>query len=71
MIIKNKYYLKEQFIIDNLNLLIELFFYKNINLSKKLFIIKDYFYFKLSQIKKFNLDLESFFLEFEEMLLSE
>ena len=71
-IIKNKSYSKDTFINNNLNFFIELFFYKNINLSKKItFKIKEYFYFKLTQIKKYNLDLESFFIEFEEKLLSE
>ena len=71
-LIKNKYYLKNQFINENLNIFIELFFYKNINRSKKIsYKIKEYFYLKLSQIKKYNLDLETFFLEFEEKLLSE
>ena len=72
VLIKNKYYLKNQFINENLNIFIELFFYKNINRSKKLsYKIKEYFYLKLFQIKKYNLDLEAFFLEFEEKLLSE
>ena len=71
-LIKNKYYLKNQFICDHLNVFVELYFYKNINCSKKIpYKIKEYFYLKLSQIKKYNLDLETFFLEFEEKLLSE
>ena len=71
-IIKNKYYIYDSFIKNNLNIFIELFFYKNINRSKKIsYKIKDYFYFKLSEIKKYNLDLETFFLEFEDKLLSE
>ena len=71
-LIKNKYYLKNQFIFDHLNVFVELYFYKNINRSKKIpYKIKEYFYLKLSQIKKYNLDLETFFLEFEEKLLSE
>ena len=71
-IIKNKYYIYDKFIKDNLNIFIELFFYKNINRSKKIsYKIKNYFYFKLTEIKKYNLDLETFFLEFEDKLLSE
>tara|TARA_Y100000590_G_scaffold461825_1_gene624340 strand:- start:33 stop:950 length:918 start_codon:yes stop_codon:yes gene_type:complete len=71
-IIKNKYYSKDQFIINNINYFIELFFYKNINHTKKIsFKIKEYFYLKLSNIKKYNLDFEPFFLEFEQVLLSE
>tara|TARA_Y100000590_G_scaffold424694_1_gene531882 strand:+ start:195 stop:1067 length:873 start_codon:yes stop_codon:yes gene_type:complete len=71
-VIKNKHYVKNQFIIENINVFIELFFYKNINLTKKVsYKIKEYFYYKLFQIKKYNLDLDTFFLEFEEKLLRE
>ena len=71
-IIKNKSYTSDEFIKEYLNLFIELFFYKNINNSKKIsFKIKKYFYLKLSYVKKYNLDFESFFLEFNDKLLSE
>ncbi len=71
-VIKNKIYTSDEFIKEYLNLFIELFFYKNINNSKKIsFKIKKYFYQKLSFVKKYNLDFESFFLEFNEKLLSE
>ena len=71
-IIKNKSYTSNHFINEYLNLFIELFFYKNINVSKKIsFKIKKYFYLKLSFVKKYNLDFESFFLEFNDKLLSE
>ena len=71
-IIHKKHYLSNDFIKNNLNLFIELFFYKNINISKKIsFKIKKYFYLKLSFVKKYNLDFESFFLEFNDKLLSE
>ena len=71
-IIKNKLYASDEFIKENLNLFIELFFYKNINNSKNIsFKIKKYFYLKLSFVKKYNLDFESFFLEFNDKLLSE
>ena len=71
-IIKNKYYLTNDFIKENLKIIIEIFFYKNINVTKNIsYKIKNYFYFKLSNIKRYNLDLETFFLEFEEKLLSE
>ncbi len=71
-IIKNKSYVSNDFIKEYLNLFIELFFYKNINVSKKIsFKIKKYFYLKLSFVKKYNLDFESFFLEFNDKLLSE
>ena len=71
-VIKNKSYTSNEFIKEYLNLFIELFFYKNINTSKKIsFKIKKYFYLKLSFVKKYNLDFESFFLEFNHKLLSE
>ena len=71
-IIKNKLYTSDEFIKDYLNLFIELFFYKNINNSKNIsFKIKKYFYLKFSFVKKYNLDFESFFLEFNDKLLSE
>ena len=71
-IIKNKLYMSDEFIKEYLNLLIELYFYKNINDSKNIsFKIKKYFYLKLSFVKKYNLDFESFFLEFNDKLLSE
>ena len=71
-IFKNKSYTSNDFIKEHLNLFIELFFYKNINISKKIsFKIKKYFYLKLSFVKKYNLDFESFFLEFNDKLLSE
>ena len=69
---KNKSYISDDFIKQYLNLFIELFFYKNINNNKKIsFKIKTYFYLKLSYVKKYNLDFESFFLEFNDKLLSE
>ena len=71
-IIKNKYYSNNSFIFDNLNIFIELFFYKNIKLTKKVsHIVREYFYLKLYKIIKYNLDLETFFIEFEDKLLSE
>ncbi len=71
-IIKNKLYISNDFVKEYLNLFIELFFYKNINGSKKIsFKIKKYFYLKLSLVKKYNLDFESYFLEFNDKLLSE
>tara|TARA_Y100000741_G_scaffold231761_1_gene177081 strand:- start:1186 stop:2106 length:921 start_codon:yes stop_codon:yes gene_type:complete len=72
LVIKNKDYVKNKFINDNINLLIELFFYKKIQYANNInFKLKKYFYIKLNQIKKYNLDMESFFLEFKQRLLSE
>jgi len=72
LIIQNRDYVKNKFINENINYFIELFFYKNIyfvnNITYKL---KKYFYFRLNQINKYNLDMESFFIEFQQKLLSE
>ena len=71
-LINNKHYIKQEFIRDNLNMIIELFFYKHINTTKKLsYKVKEYYYSKLSNVKKYNLDYETFFLEFKDKLLSE
>ncbi len=71
-IIKNKDYTKNDFINENIKFFIELFFYKNIGLTNNItYKLKNYFYNKLNQTKKYNLDMESFFIEFQETLLSE
>ena len=71
-LINNKHYNKQEFVRNNLNMIIELFFYKHINTTKKLsYKVKEYYYSKLSNVKKFNLDYETFFLEFKDKLLSE
>ena len=72
LIIKKNDYTKNKFINNNINFLIELFFYKKIVLTNNMaFKLKKYFYLKLNQIKKYNLDMESFFIEFQQRLLSE
>ena len=71
-IIDNKHYNKHSFINDYLKYIIELFFYNHINISKKIsYKVKKYYYSKFSNIRKFNLDYEPFFLEFKDKLLSE
>ena len=71
-IINNKHYTRQDFIRDNLYTIIELFFYNHINKTKKLtYKIKEYYYSKFSNVRKFNLDYETFFLEFKDKLLSE
>ena len=71
-IIDNKHYDKHVFVKEYLNYIIELYFYNHINISKKIaFKMKKYYCSKFSNIKKFNLDYESFFLEFKEKLLNE
>jgi len=70
-IIVNKHYNKNSFVRDNLNYIIELFFYNHINITKKIsYKVKEYYYNKLLNIRKFNLDYETFFLEFEDNLLN-
>jgi len=72
LIIKKKDYTRNNFINENINFFIELFFYKNIILANNItYKLKKYFYFKLNQIKKYNLDMESFFIEFQQRFLSE
>ncbi len=71
-LINNKHYNKQEFVRNNLNMIIELFFYKHIKTTKKLsHKAKEYYYSKLFNVKKFNLDYETFFLEFKDKLLSE
>ncbi len=71
-LINNKHYNKHEFVRNNLNMIIELFFYKHIKTTKKLsHKAKEYYYSKLFNVKKFNLDYETFFLEFKDKLLSE
>ena len=71
-IFNNMNLIKNDFIKNNLNLFIELFFYKNINLHKKnLFKAKEYFLNKLSNVNKYNLDKETYFLEFGQLLANE
>jgi len=72
LIIKNNDYTKNKFINENINLFVELFFFNKVNYNNdKAYKIKKYFYTKLNQIIKYNLDIESFFLEFQQRLLSE
>ncbi len=71
-IIDNKNYNKDAFVKEYLNYIIELFFYNHISITKKVsYKVKKYYYSQLSNIKKFNLDYEIFFLEFKDKLLSE
>ena len=71
-IIDNKHYNKDNFVKEYLNYIIELYFYNHINITKKIsYSVKKYYYSKLSNVRKYNLDYETFFLEFEDKLLSE
>ena len=72
LIVNNGDYIKNKFINQNIGFFVELFFYKHINLNNGItYKLKNYFYLKLNQIKKYNLDMESYFIEFQEKLLSE
>ena len=71
-IIDNRQYDKHVFVKEYLNYIIELFFYNYIKITKKnAFNVKKYYYLKFSNIRKFNLDYETFFLEFKDKLLNE
>ncbi len=71
-IIKKKDYVKNIFIKENINFIIDLFFYKHINLTNNIsYKLKKYFNYKFNEINKYNLDMESYFIEFQEKLLSE
>tara|TARA_Y100000992_G_C21253839_1_gene487405 strand:- start:823 stop:1683 length:861 start_codon:yes stop_codon:yes gene_type:complete len=70
-IVKSKDFKSNSFINENLNYFIELFFYKNIKLKNISYKLKDYFYYKFSDLKRYNLDMEAYFLEFKQKLLRE
>ena len=70
-IIDNKHYDKHVFVKEYLNYIIELFFYNHISITKEIsYKVKEYYYTKLFNIRKFNLDYETFFLEFDDNLLN-
>ncbi len=72
IIIENKHYNTDSFVKEYLNYIIELFFYNHISNTKRIsHNVKKYYFSKLSNIRKFNLDYESFFLEFKDKLLNE
>ena len=67
LLIDKNYYKKDKMIKNFLYEFIELYLYKNLD------FIEDYNYFtnKISNIKKFNLDEEAFFMEFKFKILNE
>ncbi len=70
-IIKDKHYKKNSSIDFIIHDLIELYLSRlNLSISTKFFDNYGYFIQKLSNIKKFNLDSESLFLEFEDRVLN-
>ena len=71
LIIKEKYYKKESFIKDLIYSLIEIYFRKNISIKDITLIdMHSYFIKKINNTKKFNLDDEIIFMEFEDKVLN-
>ena len=72
LIINKKYYKKDRSIINLIYSLIELYFRMNISI-KNIKLINTYSYFlrKINATKKFNLDEETLFMEFEDKVLNE
>ena len=73
-IIENKHYKKDIYIKNNVYKFIEFYFLKLINLNnshKKIFLLYENFIKKIFYLKKFNLDEETFFIEFKNKILNE
>ena len=71
IIINNKYYKKDYFMQFFIFDLVELYFYKlNYSFRGRLSNRYSYFLKKISDTKKFNLDEESLFMDFEEQILN-
>ena len=72
IILKEKLFLSDIFIKKYFILFIQLFFYKKLkNNINYYYEMKKYFLKKLHNLDKYNLDLETFCIEFEDRLLSE
>ena len=71
LIIKDKHYKKDISIKNLIYSLIELYFRKNISIRNiKILDLQKYFLKKMNDTKKFNLDEETFFIEFEDRVLN-
>ena len=73
-IINGDHYKKNSYIKDNLSNYLELFFSKKIKFfhsKKNIYKLYNYFTFKMHNVKKYNLDLDSFLLEFNTKLLND
>ena len=72
-IFENNLYKKKEYQNIDFKIFIETFFRKKINNinNEKIFNLYSYFNLKFEKSKKFNLDMESFFLEFNSKLLNE
>ncbi len=73
-ILKKKDYKKNEFVIKNFFLLVQLFLYKKIrneqNNNKYFYLLK-YFTQRFDDVTKFNLDFESYVLEFKNLIYNE
>ena len=72
-IISKKLYMKNSYIKNNIKLFIEIYFKKNFFLKKSLFLYKNYNYFNMryNSVINFNLDFETFMIEFNSVMLNE
>ncbi len=73
-ILKKKDYKKNEFILKNFFLLVQLFLYKKIKkeqYNNKYFYLLKYFTQRFDDITKFNLDFESYVLEFKNLIYNE
>lgn len=73
-ILKKKDYKKNEFVLKNFFLLVQLFLYKKIrneqNNNKYFYLLK-YFTQRFDDVTKFNLDFESYVLEFKDLIYNE
>ena len=73
-ILKKKDYKKNEFVLKNFFLLVQLFLYKKIkkeqNNNKNFYLLK-YFTQRFDDVTKFNLDFESYVLEFKNLIYNE
>ncbi len=71
LLIKDQYYKKNDFIKNSIFDFIELYFRKiNLSFSDQIFVKYSYFLQRISHTKKFNLDEESLFMEFNSEILN-
>ena len=73
-ILKKKDYKKNEFVLKNFFLLVQLFLYKKIRneqTNNKYFYLLKYFTQRFDDVAKFNLDFESYVLEFKNLIYNE
>ena len=73
-ILKKKDYKKNEFVLKNFFLLVQLFLYKKIKNEQnnnKYFYLSKYFTQRFDDVTKFNLDFESYVLEFKNLIYNE